>query len=190
MAVEKQTFGEEDTINEAKDTLERVNSWITQCDQKSGIMLGIIGVAFSIMISLDFIKTYKDVIISGWEYWYGKVLIIAIVLAFFAVVIGTLFLIRTLIPITDNKLFKELYINTRSKIYFDSISKYDSFKEYKDKFTHFRKQDYINDLLSQVYINSQIASKKYKAYKMGMIISLIGFTAFAVLTILIFVLFK
>ena len=46
MAVEKQTFGEEDTINEAKDTLERVNSWITQCDQKSGIMLGIIGVAF------------------------------------------------------------------------------------------------------------------------------------------------
>lgn len=103
MLAEKQTFSEAETISEAKDVLDRINSWIIQCDEKSGIMLGVIGVTFSIMISLDFIKTFKAVIVAGWEHWSGKVLTMAILLAYLAALIGTFFLIRTLIPITDSK---------------------------------------------------------------------------------------
>lgn len=114
----------------------------------------------------------------------GVLLVISIVASLIIIMIGTGMLIFTLIPVTDSKLFKESYINTKSKIHFDSISNYNSFKEYKDKFSHIRRQDYINDLISQVYINSSIASRKYKAYKTGVITSCIGFTVFLILSVI------
>lgn len=49
-----------------------------------------------------------------------------------------------------------------------------------------RRQDYINDLLSQVYINSKIASKKHDYYKLGTKMSLLGFGLFMILFITAF----
>lgn len=39
-----------------KFTLELVNSWINNCDQKASILLSVMGVAITLMLTSDFIK--------------------------------------------------------------------------------------------------------------------------------------
>lgn len=177
---------EDEVINEAKETLERVNFWICHCDEKVGIMLGVFGVIFSILISIDGIRNYKELFEIMWKSFYGKMFSLSIIFSLIAVIVGIFYLIKTLISITDSKIFKEKYMNTCSKIYFDSISKRTSYKDYKCSFTHMRRQDYINDLLSQVFINSKIASKKHNYYKLGTKMSLLGFALFMILSIIAF----
>lgn len=184
MEDKKPLLNEDEIIIESKATLDRINTWIFQCDAKAGIILGILGVAFTLLISRDSIADYKNLFKLLLTYRAGVLLVISIVASLIIIMIGTGMLIFTLIPVTDSKFFNEPYINTKSKIHFDSISKYNSFKEYKEKFSHIRRQDYINDLISQVYINSSIASRKYKAYKTGVITSCIGFTVFLILSVI------
>ena len=43
------------------------------------------------------------------------------------------------------------------------------------------KKEYLKDLLSQVYINSKIAHKKYLNYNTGVYLTIIGFISFVVI---------
>lgn len=96
---------------------------------------------------------------------------------------GVVLLILTLIPVINSTIFKEKYLNTNSKIYFGTIANKISYEDYKRKFSNFRKQDYLNDLISQIYINSKIASNKYHLYRYGIFTSLIGLIVFVVAVI-------
>lgn len=59
-------------------------------------------------------------------------------------------------------------LNTHSKIFFNTISKNEKYEDYRNKFLHFRTREYLNDLLSQVFINSKTASRKYEFYRWGL----------------------
>lgn len=64
MKEDKETIENERLINEANVTLERVINWINSCDQKTGIVIGIIGVMFSLMLSLDYLSRFKAIVIN------------------------------------------------------------------------------------------------------------------------------
>ena len=44
-----------------KFTLEEVNSWINNCDQKASILLSVMGVAITLLLTSDFIKFFTAV---------------------------------------------------------------------------------------------------------------------------------
>lgn len=181
---DKDIIENERLINEANVTLERVISWINSCDQKTGIILGIIGVMFSLMLSLDYLSRFKAIVINLLNIK-CYVLITILSGALICLVIGILYLIATLVPRIDSDVYREKRLNTKSKIFFNTISQNKSYAEYYNSFIKLSEQDYLNDLLSQIYINSKIASKKHKFYDKGLKCTIVSAAVLSLVILLV-----
>lgn len=181
---DKDIIENERLINEANVTLERVISWINSCDQKTGIILGIIGVMFSLMLSLDYLSRFKAIVINLLNIK-CYVLITILSGALICLVIGILYLIATLVPRIDSDVYREKRLNTKSKIFFNTISQNKSYAEYYNSFINLSEQDYLNDLLSQIYINSKIASKKHKFYDTGLKCTIVSAAVLSLVILLV-----
>ena len=63
---------EEQTPSDSKDrgtselqfTLESVNSWLNNCDQKAGMLLTVVGVAITVIMTSDFLKYLRSYIFA------------------------------------------------------------------------------------------------------------------------------
>lgn len=181
---DRETIENDRLINEANVTLERVINWINSCDQKTGIILGIIGVMFSLMLSFDYLSRFKA-IVNNLLNANCYVLIVILTTALIALVVGVLLLIATLVPRIDSNVYREKRLNTKSKIFFNTISQNKSYAEYYNSFIKLNEQDYLNDLLSQIYINSKIASIKHKFYSIGLKCTLAGGVVLSLLILLV-----
>lgn len=65
---------------------------------------------------------------------------------------------------TDISVFKQSGIEEKSLIHFSSISN-NSFNDFKRRVTNQSENSMLNDLLSQIYINSSICHDKFKCHK-------------------------
>ncbi len=172
-----------ENITDAQTTLARVITWINDCDSKTATVLALVGVILTIMLTNDGIVTIKAIIknainlreVSGW-------LFIAMwSIATSVLLFGFLKLISVLIASTKSKDFKERQLTTNSKIFFGSIARLDSFEEFRNDYEKMSLSKKLNDLLSQIYINSQIADEKYKKYNCGLKWTIMGFACFIIL---------
>lgn len=160
---------------ELKFTLESVNSWVNNCDQKAGMLLAVIGVAITILFTGDFVKFIREYIFTPFiefcegqgEYLFSWGRFTVFSLLVFAVV----FLIKACYylfkAIGANINYTKMYeenpgLVKKSYIFFGTISsmRYEDFK--KDEV------DYIEDLKSQIYVNSKIATNKFQNYNEGL----------------------
>ena len=58
------------SIESLEQSLDRVNMWIGNCDQKAGFLLATIGVIMTILFTSDFMKEVKNAVIKPFlEYW-------------------------------------------------------------------------------------------------------------------------
>ena len=166
-------------INKGKEelqyTLELVNSWVQNCDQKAGMLLAVIGVAITVMLTSDFIKFIRNYIFIPFvEFCEGKgehIISWSRFIVFFLLVVASVLLIKSSLylfnassaNINDEKMYKENpTLVKNSFIFFNSISemRFDDFK--KDEV------EFEDDLKSQIYINSIIAKIKFKNYNNGL----------------------
>lgn len=110
-------------------------------------------------------------------------------IAVISVIYGGFNLISVLVP--RLKSFASEISGTRSNsfYYFGSIANndYDSFKQ---KILNESEDDEIEDLLSQIYINSKICDVKFRFYKTGIIYSFSGIVALILLYVVGFLLLK
>ena len=53
---------------------------------------------------------------------------------------------------------------TNSRIFFTGINRHGNYEVYKAKFYEMSEQELLDELIAQIYINSDIASKKYNKY--------------------------
>ena len=57
-------------MDDLKEKLERVNSWIGNCDQKASFLLTMVGVIATIICTSDYVKAVKEILISPFvDYW-------------------------------------------------------------------------------------------------------------------------
>jgi hypothetical protein len=161
------------TQTDLEDKLDGVMGWISNCDQKASILLAFIGVAFPLLFSSDFAtNTYKE-LISDFLYYLqnreGQFSLIRFLCLFFTILsilglgVSFWFLLSALSGRIDSSIYAEDGLRTESLIFFGSISK----MRYIDFQTNFSKQSKdtaINDLTSQLYINSKICQTKFAAY--------------------------
>ena len=169
------TETEDKETSELQFTLESVNSWLNNCDQKSSILLTVIGVAITVVLTSDFLKYLRcyifapfmqfcsgnsDLLFSWGRFTVFVFLIIAVAL----LVTSCIYLFRA---VRANIEYEKMYrmnpgLVKTSYIFYGTISqmKYDDFKKGGVEFKE--------DLKSQIYVNSQIAITKFKNYNEGL----------------------
>lgn len=158
-----------------KFTLELVNSWINNCDQKASILLSVMGVAITLMLTSDFTKFLRNYIFEPFVLYISVKGEFQFSLSRFTVFFLLLITVCTLL-MTFYYLFRAIKANIdyeklvnenpdlekTSRIFFGAISKI-SYEEFK-KVTI--KQE--EDLKTQIYVNSKIATEKYNNYNKGL----------------------
>lgn len=174
------TLDVEEQIEEAKASLDRINGWINSCDSKAGIVLALVGVLLTIIFTNDgMAEMYKVLqnIVSPKNFctilYIGFLLVSIFVLCY-----GIARLIFTLIARIDSNVYKEPGMITDSVLFFGKISNKASYQVFQSDILNMTKEEYLNDILSQIYINSKIANEKYVNYNKGIWWTIIGFIAF------------
>lgn len=161
------------SIESLEQSLDRVNMWIGNCDQKAGFLLATIGVIMTILFTSDFMKEVKNAVIKPFlEYWGNQGDIEFCLLNFlfsicFAAtivlsIISAIYALRSISATIDSKkiISDNPNVVNKSFLFFQTISfmTYDEFKNHEGA-------DYQLDLLSQIYINSKICTKKFESYQ-------------------------
>ncbi len=166
--------------------LDRVNSWIDNCDSKASTLLSGVGVFAGILLGTDYVSK----IIQIGKYMYEKSTILSISflaitgIALLMLLIGVFFLAGVLFARVNMMDYKELGSNYDSLIFFSSIAKNQTFSIFQRKIKACNRKQMDNDYASQIYICSLICDKKFGLYKNGLIFVIIGFTVFTIMLII------
>lgn len=156
-------------------TFETVNSWLNNCDQKAGILLTVFGVAITVLVTSDFMKELRTYIFGPFvKYWttesqlefsMGRFTVFCLlVIAMAMLITSCCYLFKAITANTDYVKMRQDNpgMVAKSYLFFGSISNM--------TFDEFRRDniDIKEDLKSQIYVNSKIASTKFKNYNEGL----------------------
>lgn len=174
----------EDKIEIATQTLERNIGFVTNCDNKTSIVLALIGVCLTIILTNDGLNAIDNIIKTCIETktFCSIMYLLFLVGAIMVMVLGIFSLCAALIAKTSEEA-KGLTI-TKSRIFFTGISKHENFESYKEKFYKMSEQELLDELIAQIYINADIASQKYKKYNLGFKLVTVGFCLFVAILLI------
>lgn len=156
-------------IENSKMIKEKIDTWISNCDSKVSFVLTFLGVVVTIIFTSDVgKKMFQTLSFSDEKIHYGNSF-----LQFLEFVLFILFLVfavrsfyfsyHTLVARIDPKTYNENGLITDSNLFFTSISKKD-FQTYKTNLENLTDEKFLQDLNSQIYINSKIAKEKFQNY--------------------------
>lgn len=171
----------EDQIELSTQTLERNLGFINNCDNKASIILTAVGVLITIVLTNDGLLRIKDILKccfsqkAIWDIVYAILFIGSGLL----LIVGILILISVLLARLNANGIRGMK-NTTSLTYFKDIISISKFSDYKNRFKNMSKTDLLDDLISQIYINADIATKKYRRYNLGLKLTIAGFVLFVV----------
>lgn len=158
-------------------TLERNLGFISNCDNKASIILTAVGVLLTIILTSEGLASIKDILKKSLSQI--TFLNFIYMFMFFSSVIillsGILFLISVLIARSG---ISETKGSKNSLIFFGGINSFNRIANYEKAIKKMDKKDLLDDLISQIYINSKIATKKYRKYNLGLKFTVIGFFLF------------
>ena len=152
--------------------LEHINSWISNCDQKASIMLALLGVVVPLFVASDFVIGKLGVLIGliklyfqqneGGFCLYNAFCLTAFVLSLMFASLAVSYLLQVLKGNIDYKKFRGEGVESDSLFFFGNITT-KSYTDYKSVMTN-EEYNSMNDLLSQIYVNSNICNNKYVNY--------------------------
>lgn len=174
-SVEKDESDKDTEKEELRYTLDTVNSWVNNCDQKAGILLTLIGVIVTVIMTSDFVKYLRKYIFAPFVDYYqgndqlsfscGRFMVFVFLSIVGIILIFTIYYL--LKAISANIDYEKMYeenpeLEKTSYIFYGTISgmKYNKFKQRSIKFE--------DDIKSQIYVNSRIATAKFINYNKGM----------------------
>ena len=149
----------------ALKVLERTDAWINNCDNKMSVLLGAIGIILTILLTTESISKACDFVMRLFEEvnLHKALFLMALFIVLFFYIITAFHVINTVFARTDSNRYFQKKMSEKSNMFFGSVSKM-NFAEYMKHFVHETTEERLNDILSQIYINSVIASEKYKNY--------------------------
>ena len=164
------------SIGSLELSLDRVNAWISNCDQKAGLLLATIGIVLAILFATDFVDVVKSSIIvpfmqclkepEHYEFCCSRFFFsISLLLSILTCMVSSVYALLTISAELNVKEISKANptLLSDSYLFFQTISS----KSYED-FSEFEGVDYQKDLMSQIYINSSICSKKFGFYKVAL----------------------
>lgn len=174
------------TREELKEILDRNTAWIENCDSKTSIILGSFGVIAGIFLATDYVSRFKDIfchMTSNVSFW-TIIYIIFCIFSISLILAGCVCWITVLFARVNPNEFSNRGIKSDSLIFFSSIAKHKSLSSYKQNLEKCETSQMEKDLISQIYICSIICDKKFKYYKLGLFLALIGSALFVMLILI------
>ncbi len=165
--------------------LDRHLDWIKSCDTKASIILAAVGIFIAGYTSNHSIKMLSLILLSSISNISFSNLLYLLLTAtsWCTFVYGTYNLIRVLIPRLKKSVMVYEGTNQESLFYFETISNR-TFREFQIEKTNRLLKDDIEDILSQIFINAKIATKKYSYYHKGILNVFIGMISALILYII------
>ena len=169
--------------------LELINFWISNIDSKISFALAFAGVFIGFIISKGTPTILgdtanvplKDIINLNFGELFSIILIIVL---YSSALFSLILLLIALKGRINNNLYKEYKLNTKSLLFFGNIANM-NYAEYKKKTEKTNNILLTNDINSQVYINSNICTYKFRLYNLS-----INFIIFSVITFCICIIFN
>ena len=156
--------------------LDRTIGFVENCDTKASIVLALFGVILTVICASNITNSIGDIadkvkenVNSG-----GCLYILCVIVAAIIMMIS----IIELLLVIGAKIDKT---GLDSKIYFRDISENVNCCTYGSKIKELSEDSYIDDIITQIYINSQICTKKYERYNLAIIFGTVGTIMFAIL---------
>lgn len=174
------------TPEEVIEILNRNTAWIENCDSKTSIILGSFGVIAGIFLATDYASKFLSIyryMISHINFW-TVIYLILCCSTIGLIVAGCVCWIIVLFARVNLNEFSNRGIKSDSLIFFSSIAKHQSLSSYKQKLKKCETSQMEDDLISQIYICSIICDKKFKYYKLGLLLASTGSILFVVLFVI------
>lgn len=171
-------------IKIATQTLDRNIGFVTNCDNKTSIVLATFGVLLAIILTNEGLNEIFNIVKSciATKTFCSIFYLLCFAGAIFAMVLGMFKLGSVLIAKTSEEVIGRNDENSR--IFFSGIRNNGDHNVYHQKFCAMNKEDLLNDLIEQIYINADIASIKYATYNRGLRCTIVGFIFFVVLLLI------
>ncbi|KPK21461.1 MAG: hypothetical protein AMJ70_07030 [Dehalococcoidia bacterium SG8_51_3] len=138
----------------AEKNLDRIIEWVSRCDYKSSIILGIDTGMLGAMAA--FAMPFPDL---------SLFIIITAFITLLTLGTSLAFIITGIYPRTKDP--------GKSLLYFEAISNC-SLDEYKQRFIEIATDEYVSDLLEQCHRNSEILSQKFHRLKLAFLFLIIS----------------
>ena len=168
--------------DDAYKTLDITNMWIENVDSKISYALAFIGILLGFIITkdkpIDIGDTVVDILektsmfLASSNRVFNITIeknILALVLLTALTTTAIISIIYLLIALKGNiglDEYNEDGLNIESNIFWGSISK-KRYIDFKNEVTNINENDLINDITSQIFINSKICNKKFENYNKG-----------------------
>lgn len=168
-------------IEVATQTLDRNITFVQNCDNKTSIVLAAFGVLLTIILTNEGMNKIFDIIKTCIQIktFCNIFYLVCFAVAIFVMLWGMFNLGSVLIARTSKEAVGRT--NENSRIFFAGIKKSGDYRTYHQRFCAMSKEDLLNDLIKEIYINADIASIKYATYNLGLKRTSIGFIVFVVL---------
>lgn len=163
-------------IEELNAILDRTIGFVENCDTKASIMLALFGVLLTVICTSNVTDSIIEIIdnvatdISGGDYVY-----------IFSSIIAMIFVAASVVELVLVLTAKIDRSGLDSPIYFKDISENVNCHIYGSKIKMLSEDAYIDDIINQIYVNSQICSKKYERYNLTIKLGAVGTFLFIIL---------
>ena len=171
-------------IEIATQTLDRNISFVTNCDNKTSIVLASFGVLLAIILTNEGLNKIFNIVKTciASKTFYNILYLLCLAGAIIVMVLGMFNLGSVLVARTSEEANGRKDENSR--IFFVGIRKNGDYKTYNQKFLAMDRESLLNDLIEQIYINADIAYTKYASYNLGLRRTAMGFIFFVTLLLL------
>lgn len=180
--VDQETTKKPMDVDEAFNILDRVIGFIGSCDNKTSIALGVTAAILTIIFSGDGVEKITEKVsaimfpLSNSTITVGEIAyLIILLLSVILIAAGLVSLVLTLTARTESV--------GNSAIYFGHIAQLKDAEAYKERIASTSKEELLEDILTQIYINSTICNKKYKHYNRGLKLTVMGFVMLVVVLV-------
>lgn len=165
-------------IEIATQTLDRNIGFITNCDNKTSIVLASFGVLLTIIFTNEGLNKILNIVKTSIETktFCSILYLFCLAGATFVLFLGMFYLGSALVAKTSEEAIGRK--DDSSRIFFSGIRKNGDCKTYNQKFRAMDEENLLNDLIEQIYINADIADTKYASYNRGLKCTAIGFFFF------------
>lgn len=172
-----------DKIEEAKYLLSIMMYYRKICDDKSNIVLAIFGaiIAAIIMMGNSGLSQMYTALTNDNSMW-SDVLLLILVFSVALFICGFVSLLSTVCHNTSISLFKgkneggagtDDVKTSESILYFRGIAKH-GYEEFRKIYLGYSDGKYLDDILEEVHITANVCIKKYRCFKIGLILSSAG----------------
>lgn len=167
-------------IDIATQTLERNIGFINSCDTKTSIVLTSIGVLLTIILTNNGLSSIFHITSSSLA---GKTFCdILYLVGFLASVdmllLGIWNLVNVLIAKIEPLNKSKKPSAAPSMVFFAGILNVGDEAVYHNRFLAMKGEELLDDLISEIYINAEIAKQKYRHYNLGLKLTVCGFSLF------------